>query len=320
MGFKQGLALILSTVMLISAASCGNTSETTAEVTEKVGGVIDLLEGCEDGVCTLPGLDANNEQVYSIVSPVGYHSVELIEQAPRLDTLDGKTIALVGGSFMASVTHAELKRCILESYPNAKVYSLNEIEAGGSYSVFGQSKQTVNFQKKLRELGVDAVISGNCGCGLCTTKEAGSSIAAEYVGIPTVTIGAPTFISQIHSTGVNRGVGVLRTAEYPGAFSSHSNKELIKNTREVVFPQIVEALTKQITQSEIDAYAGEGRRPYDEVVYYGNLDEIQEFCMANEWSDGLPVIPPTDRKEALPQFILLIRSIPSLRSAYRMLS
>jgi len=89
---------------------------------------------------------------------------------------------------------------------------------------------------------------------------------------------------------------VLRTAEYPGAFASHSTAELLKNTRETVFPQIVEGLTKEITQAEIDLYANDGKRPFDEIVYYGNFEEIQEYCRVNGWTDGLPVVPPTDEK------------------------
>lgn len=280
---KKLLCLLLCLAMLLSMAAC--KKDTAASGDE-----------CVDGQCYVPEYDENGNQVYAIVSPVGYHNVQMLEQAPRLDTLEGKTIALVGGSFMAATTHPELKKCILEAYPTATVYVLQEVGSGGPYSVFGQSAQTKAFQNKLQELGVDAVISGNCGCGLCTTKESGSAIAAEYIGIPSVTIGAPTFIAQIHSTGVNRGVPVLRTAEYPGAFASHSTEELLKNTRETVFPQIVEGLTKEITQAEIDLYANDGKRPYDEIIYYGNYDEIQEFCQVNSWTDGLPVVPPTDEK------------------------
>ncbi len=275
------LCLLLCFAMLLPMAAC------TEEPQE---------DTCVDGQCQLPDYDENGRQAYGMVSPVGYHNVEMLEQAPRLDTLEGKTIALVGGSFMAATTHPELKKCILEAYPTATVYMLQEVGSGGPYSVFGQSAQTKAFQEKLKALGVDAVISGNCGCGLCTTKESGSAIAAEYLGIPTVTVGAPTFIAQIHSTGVNRGVPVLRTAEYPGAFASHSTQELLKNTRETVFPQIVEGLTKEITQAEIDLYANDGKRPFDEIIYYGNYDEIQEFCQVNGWTDGLPVVPPTDEK------------------------
>lgn len=197
---------------------------------------------------------------------------------------------------MASTTHNELKKCIEEEFPDSKIFLFNDIGQAGPFSVFGATEKTKTFQEKLKALKIDAVITGNCGCGLCTTKETGNSIAAEYIGIPSVTVGAPTFIAQIHSTGVNRGVPVLRSAEYPGAFASHSEEELRKNTREILWPQIKTALTSQITQREIAEYALEGKRPYDEIIYYGNFEEIQKYFKINNWTDGLPIIPPTDEK------------------------
>lgn len=70
---------------------------------------------------------------YDVLSPVGQSSVEMIELAPRLETLEGKTIALVGGSFMASVTHYELKRLIQENFPTTTVYVLSEIGSAGLF-------------------------------------------------------------------------------------------------------------------------------------------------------------------------------------------
>ncbi|MBR1536533.1 MAG: hypothetical protein IJ630_06315, partial [Treponema sp.] len=256
---------------------------------------------CVDGVCFVPQYTDDGSQNYAIVSPVGYHDVPMIKQAKRLDSLKGKTIALVGGSFMAVTTHNELKRCIEKEFPTAKIYMFDDIGQAGPYSVFGTTEKTKAFQDKLKELKVDAVIVGNCGCGLCTTKETGDSIAAEYIGIPTVTVAAPTFVAQVHSTGVNRGVPVLRTAEYPGAFASHSTEELKKNAREVLWPQIKTALTTEITKEEIEKYAPEGKRPADEIIYYGNFNEIQEYLAVNGWTDGLPVLPPTD--EAIQEYL-----------------
>ena len=249
---------------------------------------------CVDGVCLVPQYSEDGRENYAIVSPVGYHELPMIRQGKRLDSLKGKNIALVGGSFMAVTTHKELKKCIEKEFPTAKIYMFDDVDAAGPYSVFGQTEKTKAFQNRLKELKIDAVIVGNCGCGLCTTKETGDSIAAEYIGIPTVTVASPTFVAQVHSTGVNRGVPVLRTAEYPGAFASHSTDELKKNAREVLWPQIKTALTTQITENEIALYAPEGKRPADEIIYYGNFDEVQEFMAINNWTDGLPVVPPTD--------------------------
>ena len=90
---------------------------------------------CEPNLeCPLPDvLEANSQSLYKVYSPIGENTVKFIEQAPRLSNLNGKTIAVVGGSFMASVTHPEIKRLILKSYPDAKVILLNEIGSAGPY-------------------------------------------------------------------------------------------------------------------------------------------------------------------------------------------
>ena len=73
-------------------------------------------EECADGVCFVPQYDEEGKQVYAVVSPVGYHDVPMIKQAKRLDSLKGKTIALVGGSFMANTTQNEIKKCIKSNF------------------------------------------------------------------------------------------------------------------------------------------------------------------------------------------------------------
>lgn len=286
MNKEFGIAFII--VILLSSIASTSVFATTRYSTNP--------DECVDGVCYVPQQDDEGNQVYAVVSPVGYHDVDMIKQAPRLDSLNGKTFALVGGSFMAVTTHNEIKKCIEKEFSDSKVYLFDDIGAAGPFSVFGTTEKTKAFQEKLKQLKVDAVITGNCGCGLCTTKETGNSIAAEYIGIPTVTVAGPTFVSQVHSTGVNRGVPVLRTAEYPGAFASDSRETLQKNSREVLWPQIKKALTEKITRKEIAEYAPEGKRPADEIIYYGSFEDIQEYFKINNWTDGLPIVPPTDEK------------------------
>ena len=231
---------------------------------------------------------------YDVLAPVGLSSVEMIQLAPRLETLEGKTIALVGGSFMASVTHVELKRLIQENFPTATVYLLSEIGSAGLYPGPRVHKpQVERFQQRLQEYGVDAVISGNGGCGICTPKETGNCIAAEYIGIPSVMIAAPGFDAQAKTTAYNNGVPVLRVAVYPGAFASHTEEELKQNTREFLWPQILEALTTQITDEEyLDNQQLEPTDP-QAPIFSGTIDEVNEFYNDMMWSDGMPIIPPT---------------------------
>ena len=242
-------------------------------------------------------VSVNQNPEYAVVSPVGRSSVEMITQAPRLETFEGKTIAVVGVSFMTHVTHPEIKNLIKQHYPTARVILLEEIGVAGPYPAPGVTRKAKEeFQTKLIEMKVDAVISGNGGCGLCTPKETGSCIAAEYLGIPSVIIAGPGFIKQAKYTARNNGVPVLRVAEYPGAFATHSSEELIRNTREVLWPQIVSALTTQISDEERSESINGSRGDIRDDVFYGMIDEINAYFNEMKWSDGLPIIPPTFEK------------------------
>ena len=234
---------------------------------------------------------------YAVVSPVGRTSVEMITQAPRLETLDGKTVAVVGVSFMTGVTHPEIKRLILSHYPTAEVLLLDEIGFSGPFPAPGVTrKQHEEFKQKLRDMHVDAVISGNGGCGLCTPKETGSCITAEHLGIPSVVIAGPGFSDQARYTARNNGVPVMRVAEYPGAFAADSEELLLKNTREILWPQIVDALTKPISAEEIAQAEKAGNGDIRDDVFYGTLEEIDAYFRKQNWTDGLPIVPPTFEK------------------------
>ena len=245
---------------------------------------------CTDGTCPPP---AGEEATYTVISPVPESAVEPIKSAPRLKSLDGKTIALVGGSFMANVTHPELKRLILAEWPTAKVYVLGEIGSAGPDPRPGVVRREKDeFQRKLKDFKVDAVVSGNGGCGLCTPKETGSCIAAEVLGIPSVMIAAPGFVRQAKSAAASAGLAELRVAEYPGAFASHTREELLANTRKVLWPQVKAGLMEA---KEIRRPATDNRMPAVDCRLSGTLAEIQRIFLDSGWTDGLPVVPPTER-------------------------
>lgn len=249
---------------------------------------------CTDNACSLTPHPVSE----SALCPVGRSSVAPVDPAKRLDSLDGKTIALVGGSFMAYVTHPELKRLIQAEFPSARVLVLSEIGSAGPWPGAGvASERKSAFEAALRAQHVDAVVAGNGGCGLCTPKEMGSCIVAERMGIPAVMIAGPGFVRQAQRTALAAGVSAPRVVEYPGAFSSDTREILIDNTRRVLWPQIKKALTEPISRQEIQRMA-ERCSDAGEESLSGSPAEISRAFAERGWSDGLPIIPPTEERVA----------------------
>ena len=284
--FKRTLSLLLSLLCLVGMLTVSLTSITAIEN--------DVAQTAE------ASNEAPTKNEYQIVSPVPIgSSIEPITQPARLNgtaALQGATIALVGGSFSASVTHRVLADMLIEEY-GCTIYFMEEIGKSGTFNPTKPSDKSKEFQQKLVDWGVDAVISGNCGCGICTVKETGNALAAEYIGVPAVVVGAETFIPQIESTGYNNGVPVVRTAAYPGAFANDETAVQQQKARDILYDQVVTGLTTQITQEEIDRIAGDASgAAYNDVIFTGSYQRVQEFYEVKEMCDGLPVVPPTNEK------------------------
>lgn len=134
--------------------------------------------------------------------------------------------------------------------------------------------------------------------GSARRRRRGSCVAAEALGIPSVMIAAPGFVKQAKSAAASAGLGELRVAEYPGAFASHTREELLANTRKVLWPQVKSGLTGgRPSPAAANAARGDTRPP----SITGTLAEIQKIFLDSGWTDGLPIVPPTE--EAVAEFL-----------------
>jgi hypothetical protein len=113
-------------------------------------------------------------------------------------------------------------------------------------------------------------------------------VAAEKAGVPTASIITSGFLGQARAVAQALGIEHLPVAEYPGVVAMDTDEEIKAKVADVLINNIVQALTKPI------APAVKPREPeLNEIVFKGTLDEIQEFFTRRQWTDGLPVIPPT---------------------------
>jgi hypothetical protein len=105
-------------------------------------------------------------------------------------------------------------------------------------------------------------------------------------------------LKQVQTVGQSLGVQNLPVAEYPGVVSVDSEEELSRKVTGTLVDNIIQVFTKPVLQ------AARPKEPEpDQIVFRGTLDEVQEFFLRRQWTDGLPVIPPTiDRVEKFLQF------------------
>ena len=83
----------------------------------------------------------------------------------------------------------------------------------------------------------------------------------------------------------------IPVAVVPGHTNVQTKEELLRNILEVTLDDVIENLT----------LAPEAARKQEEpsardIVFKGSFDEVNEFFCEKEWSDGLPVVPPTRKK------------------------
>ncbi|MDO4748930.1 MAG: hypothetical protein Q4A12_07130 [Eubacteriales bacterium] len=120
--FKRALSLLLAMICLVGIVTVSLSSTAAVE---------------NDVVATADNNSVIAKNEYQIVSPVPTgSSIPNITQPARLDgedALRGATIALVGGSFSASVTHRVIADMLIEEF-GCIIYFMEEIGKGGTFN------------------------------------------------------------------------------------------------------------------------------------------------------------------------------------------
>jgi len=98
------------------------------------------------------------DPVYSVVSPLGDVTLEMMKMGPRLSTLSGKTVCMVSNNaFKVNITMPVIAKALQERYPGLKVVPYQDMPAAPSVDTWDK------FPELYKSKGCDAVISGNGG-------------------------------------------------------------------------------------------------------------------------------------------------------------
>lgn len=118
-----------------------------------------------------------------------------------------------------------------------------------------------------------------------------TSILVEKLGIPTVTLACDGFVMSGGFIAKAEGFPNLPFAAHPGHVNTTDNDQVYKNASELMSHQVVKGLTVQ------PADARPLREPAKkDIIFSGTFEDVNEFYYSREWSEGLPIVPPTIEK------------------------
>ena len=99
------------------------------------------------------------------------------------------------------------------------------------------------------------------------------------------------FLSQAAATSVGLGMPNLPVAVIPGHPGAQSAQELRTNVHSITTQQVIDNLLKQPAETQMVQEPG-----VREIVFRGTFEEVNAYFYEREWSDGLPIVPPTIEK------------------------
>lgn len=121
--------------------------------------------------------------------------------------------------------------------------------------------------------------------------------AEKVLGIPSAVVSLPGFNTVGQMAARAAGVPDVPVVEYPGAVGV-DHADIREKVRTVLFDRIVHALTKPVRAHAVgkaDVWNSKA------TVYSGTLDQVNDHFQEMDWSDGLPLVPPT--LERVEQFL-----------------
>jgi hypothetical protein len=118
-----------------------------------------------------------------------------------------------------------------------------------------------------------------------------ASEACERAGFPTSSLVCEGFLGQAAATSVGLGMPNLPVATIVGHPGAQSVEDIRANAKNVTAQQVIDNLLNQPHEQDLPPEPGAR-----DIVFRGTFEEVNAYFYEREWSDGLPIVPPTIEK------------------------
>ncbi len=221
--------------------------------------------------------------------------IQLIPMAPRLGTLEGKTIYIIDINFRPMHQGlVEIQKTLASRYPKT-TWTLKVKE--GSYFV-----DDPKLWSEVKDKGDGAIV----GIGQLDTNAPAVVIFSsilERLGIPTAPVVTEAFPDLTRSFAYKKGMPRLRLTFLPHPFANRpielQRRHLYGNdpiNGKPIMDELVDALTGPTTAEE--RKTGTIERPNPRLLEADTPDNLDRLFLESGWTDGLPVVLPTQERVA----------------------
>ncbi|MBN2239266.1 MAG: hypothetical protein JW712_05795 [Dehalococcoidales bacterium] len=146
------------------------------------------------------------------------------------------------------------------------------------------------------------------------------SLYVERRNKPSITLFYQYFINDAKSAASSRGLPAIRLVP-ESIISECSVMEEIEAGVDAVFEDIIKALTTPLTELEKNPETPKPENPA-RIIFKGTVSEVNRFFYQRGWTDGMPIIPPTEQAVAemltgtdLPADLIVAKLEPRLGKA-----
>jgi len=226
-----------------------------------------------------------DEPIYRALNPRGYQpETKLVPLAARLDGLNGKVVyvihawpANVPSGFETVVS--ELEAALKAKFPDIKVVD--------RYKDAAYSEDEPQLWSEAKR-AASAFIYVPADSAATTMWSVTWSAKLESMGLPGVVLHFAALAENAERTREKLGTPV-RLVSVPNRGTGASEADITDH--------VVRALTEPLVASEQDSRIARAEPP-DRIAVEGSLSQVQSYFDAHHWTDGLPIVPPTEEAVA----------------------
>jgi hypothetical protein len=227
-----------------------------------------------------------DEAICEALNPRGLKpELKILPLCPRVSDLHQKVVYIIDSGIFGAYRFTEKIAALLPTrFPSVKV--LYKILPGHYMTTDSE------FWNEVKEKA-DTFIYGPAGGTNGFMTGARWSIFLERRGIPGVYVLSETFEKAVQTTCEKEGMPMLRRVVTPmPAWGEKAFSRI-----EEILNEIIAQLTTPLTEDEKKTGSSVPERP-PRIAKKGTLKDVQHYFEDQKWTDGLPIMPPTEKSVA----------------------